>query len=297
MEDWDQYRFFLEVARMGSLSGAARELGVSQPTVSRRIAQLERRLDAVLFTQTQGGVLLTDAGRRMLQSAEDIAAAATELKHKVDLHEREPAGTVSLSAPGALMDGWLPEQLRAFRSDYPDILVECMAKDRPPDLAKGECDVAVIYGRPPPSFAIGSRITNVTFGVYGAQSYLEENGTPKSLADLSSHHFIAATGHLACIPQIDKFHVLMKAGTPSFRTNCSQTYVKFAREGNGLVCISDLCAARAPELTRVVPEKFGSRAELWLLSHPALKKSVRVRALLDHIKACAVGHTKAVSVL
>ncbi|MEM7426347.1 MAG: LysR family transcriptional regulator [Pseudomonadota bacterium] len=293
MEDWDQYRFFLAVARVGSLSGAARELGVSQPTVSRRITQLERRLEATLFTQTQGGVSLTDVGRDLLDSAEAIAAAATDLKHKVDLHEREPTGTVSLSAPGALMDGWLPEKLKEFRDEYPHILVECLPSDRPADLAHGECDVAVQYGRPAPTFAIGSRISEVGFGIFASREYLFKHGIPKSEEDLAGHQYIAASGHLGCHQPIAEFNELMKRGNPAFRTNCSQTYVKLARKGNGLVCISELCAVGAPDLVRVLPGIFSKRVEFWMLSHPALRKSVRVRALLDHIRGCAVSHARA----
>ena len=290
MEDWDQYRYFLAVAQTGSLSAAARELGVSQPTVSRRISLLEQRLEAALFQQKHSGMALTDVGREVLAPAEAIAAAATELRHKADRHERSPAGSVSLSAPGSLMDAWLSDKLREFRDLYPEITVECLVHDLPPDLARGDCDISLQVGRPTlPSIAVGSRVCEVSFGLFASRDYTEKYGKPQIQAELSGHGYIEATGHLAKAVQVVEFHRWMASGTPVLKTNCTRTYLKLGQSGHGLICIDTITARSIPDLVRVVEDEFERRRELWLLTHPALKNSKRVRVLLDYLKTAIAG--------
>ena len=184
MEDWDDYRFFLAVANEGSLSAAARFLKVSQPTVSRRISQLEHRLNIRLFDQLPTGVQLTAPAQEIVAIAENLEHNAIELRRRVAGRETDLAGPISITATQSFTNHWLAPRVAGFTNLYPEIEITCLAENQVLNLARREADIAIRFGQPTASGLIGSKVSTVHCGIYGSKSYFETHGTPQSLDDL-----------------------------------------------------------------------------------------------------------------
>ena len=284
MEDWDDYRFFLAVAKKGSFSGAARLLKVSQPTVSRRINQLEERLNVRLFDQLPTGVKLTSMANEILGVAEGLEHKANELKRRVEGRDSQAAGPISVTATQSFASLWLAEKLAKFSGNYPNITVTCLADNRALNLIKREADLAIRFGQPESSSLIGSRIGYVHCGIYGSKEYFETHGEPESLQDLKDHKLIDTLDPVARFRQSQDLKKMMSESHVSCRTNCPLTYLALAKAGKGLICTSCYMVAHSPGLQRVLQDQYDLRIELWLLMHPDIRSSKRVRLVMDFIR-------------
>lgn len=284
MEDWDDYRYFLAVAKEGSLSAAARELKVSQPTVSRRISQLEKRLNIRLFDQLPTGMKLTAPAQEIVTIAENLEHNAIELRRRIAGRETELAGPISITATQSFATCWLAQRIAQFTERYPEIEITCLAENQVLNLARREADVAIRFGQPTASGLIGSRVGTVHCGIYGSKSYFDAHGVPQSLDDLRSHKLIDTADPIAQFEQSKDLKVLMREATVSTRTNCPYTYIALARSGQGLISTTCYMTARAPELMRVLADEYDKKIELWMLMHPDMKSCARVRVFMDFIR-------------
>ncbi len=284
MEDWDDYRFFLAVAHEGSLSGAARSLKVSQPTVSRRISQLEQRLGVRLFDQLPTGMKLTPSGGHIVDSAEAVQEKTIELRRRISGRETDLAGEVVVTATQSFASYWLAGCLARFSTTHPEIVVSCLADNQTLSLSRREADVAIRFDRPKSSGLIGSRVGYIHCGIYGAASYFEANGEPTKLSDLKHHKLIDTVEPISRFPQSRELKELMCDAKVSCTTNCPHTYLALAAAGQGLICTTCYTAAHAPNLRRVLADQYDKRIELWMVVHPDLKGSARVRVLMQFLR-------------
>lgn len=284
MEDWDDYRFFLAVAQEGSLSAAARSLKVSQPTVSRRITQLEERLGVRLFDQLPTGMKLTPSGGHIVDSAEAVQEKAIELRRKIAGRETDVAGEVVITATQSFASYWLAGCLAKFSQSYPDVTVSCLADNQTLSLSRREADVAIRFARPKSSGLIGSRVGYVHCGIYASDAYLGANGEPETLADLKQHKLIDTVEPISRFPQSRELKELMREARVSATTNCPHTYLALAAAGQGLICTTCYTAAHAPNLRRILASQYDKKIELWMVVHPDLKASARIRVLMDFLR-------------
>ncbi|MCL4676300.1 MAG: LysR family transcriptional regulator, partial [Pararhodobacter sp.] len=167
-QDWDDLRLFLAVARAGSLSGAARSLGVTHSTVFRRIGAFEARLRVRLFDRLPGGYALTQAGEEMRDSVIRIEEEITALALKVTGQDQRPTGTIRITTTDLLAVGVLPRHVAAFRAEWPEIEIEVIVADTVLDLTRREADVALRIGNPGQETLIGRRVGRLAFAAYGA---------------------------------------------------------------------------------------------------------------------------------
>lgn len=283
VNDWDDLRFFLAASRGGSFSAAARSLRVSQPTVSRRVAQLEGALEARLFEHRRGRLVLTDSGRQVIDLAESIEETTHQLRRRVQGVDSQPTGAVAITTTEGLASRWLAPKLIRFREIYPLINVSLLVGARKYDLLRGEADVALRLGDPGPPDLVGRRVAVAHAGIYASRAYLARHGAPESTADLAGRHLIEAVGDLVRYPQCAQLNALM-AGSP--RGGCvdnAYAQLALADAGMGLIAIMSYMAEGFGDLVHLLPGAFDVSVDLWLLTHPDLRNAARVRALIDFV--------------
>ncbi len=188
--DWDELRTFLEVARDLSLSGAARRLGLAQPTVGRHIDGLEEALGATLFTRSPRGLSPTAAAKALVPHAEAMAVAAAALARSASSAIAADRGIVRVTASEIMGSEALPPIFASFRARNPGVAVELAVTNRNQDLARGEADIAVRMVRPTQSGLIARRIGSTRIRLYAHRDYLARFGEPRSFADLKHHCLI-----------------------------------------------------------------------------------------------------------
>jgi len=281
--DWSLYRTFLAVVREGSLSAAARSLGSTQPTVGRQIEALEKKLDTALFARSHRGLAPTAAARELLPYAEAMAAAAAALHRASSAGAREETGTVRLTSGEQVGLEVLPPILSAFSRDYPGIAIELSLSNRNEDLLRRDADVAVRMARPTQSTLIARRIGAVKIGLFAHRRYVESHGLPEEAADLSRHrrigfdrdsHVLRTTGGAAAALRREDFDI---------RTDHVGAQMALLRAGLGIAACQFNVAHRDPDLIPIPIRQFIFEREMWVVMHPDLRRTRRIRLLFEHL--------------
>lgn len=282
--DWDDYRYFLAVADAGSLSAAALRLGSSQPTVGRRIAGLEARLEARLFVRSQQGYALTPAGEAIIDAARRLAAHHREIELRVKGHSAQLVGTVAVSTSESMSVGWLIPRLSRFRDLYPDIRIEVHLDSAQVDISKGEADIALRFDRPGnDDVLLARKVGRAEFGLYASATYLRRRGTPVAVEDLQQHAFIGPAGRLAHT-QMPRW---LAEVTQSDTVACNSMLGVFAAvEGAlGIGILPEYMAQPTRGLRRLFPDQFRPVIDVWLVVHPHTQVAARIQAVLDFLAA------------
>jgi len=282
--DWSLYRSFLAVVRIGSLSGAARSLRLTQPTVGRHIAALESSLGGkALFTRSQNGLLATDVARELLPHAEAMASAADALVRAASGESDEVAGTIRLSASDIVGAEMLPTILAEFRDTYPKVTMELGLANQTVDLLRRDADIAVRMIKPSQKALLARKVGSVALALHAKQSYLDKHGTPQSLQDLRGH---AVIGFDAAVPPARIMESLpIKITRDSFALRCDNDLGQLAalRAGFGIGSCQFGIARREPDLVPVLADQLSFDLELWVVMHENLKKVKRMRLMFDHL--------------
>jgi molybdate transport repressor ModE-like protein len=292
--DWDDLRTFLAVARAGSLTEAARALGVSYSTVSRRLAALEEGLGARLFERLASGYEPTPAGAEMLESARRMEAEFEALSRRVRGRDARLAGRVRVATTDALATSFMPE-LAAFSRRFPEIEVDLLSTPEPAELAMREAEVALLVtDRPPPSL-VGRRLARLPSALYASRAYLADHPADRELA---AHVWVGWEEGMSHIPAAR----WMREHVPHARVACrvsTGTALRSAvRAGVGIAHLLCFLADEDPALERLRPPEPALETGLWLLTHEDLRTTGRVRVFLDfmaeaigrHRRRLAAGH-------
>lgn len=292
--DWNDLRYFLCVARGGSLTQAAGELNVSQSTVSRRIGELEASLGVSLFARSQTGYLLTDEGREVLKHAEQVEDGIMALERGAAGIDKTPAGTVRLATSENLATDLIIPAMPTFKARYPGICLEIITSTATAELGRREADIALRVVRPSRGNLKVRRVGHMTYSVYGSRKYLEENPAVEG-QPLGGRQFIAWDdnhAHLPAAAWLAREHpgcaiALVTSGLPA--------QIAAVRAGLGLAVIPDFLAT-GDDLVRVVPSDRVFSNELWLVTHADLVASARIRAVADFIADQVVSANPALAV-
>jgi DNA-binding transcriptional LysR family regulator len=274
--DWEDLRYFVALARYGTLSATARGLRVNHATVARRVTSLETRLGRALFDRRADGYALTAAGKAVLDEARSMDEAALSVLNRLDTGA-ELGGMVRLTAGRVLAERFLIPRLHAFHERYPAIDLEVVGGSRVVSLARREADVALHYGTPKDSELVARRVAKIAFGLYASPAYREKlkaRDTPAFIGFDQESEFIAEAGWLAGEFPNGRF---------SIRTSSQTTQAAAARAGFGVALLPRYVAADDPGLVRVsLGERLPER-ELWLLIRRDLTKVPRVRVVSDYL--------------
>lgn len=279
--DWNDLRYFLGVARSGSLTQTSVDLRVSQSTVSRRIAELEASMGMVLFARHQTGYSLTDDGREVLKHAELVEDSVLSLEREAAGLEKTPVGAVRLATSESLATDLIIPAMPALRDQYPGICLEIITSTAITDLGRHEGDIALRVARPTRAHLKFRRVGHMDYSVYGSRDYLSRHpivdGEP-----MGGRQFIAWDdnhSHLPAATWLVREHPGCRI---AMVTNGLPAQIAAVRAGLGLAIIPDFLAVK-DDLVRVVPADQVFSNELWLVTHADFIASARVRAVSDFL--------------
>jgi DNA-binding transcriptional LysR family regulator len=279
--DWDDLRSFLAIARAGSLSGAARALGVRQSTMSRRLEALERANGARLFEKTPRGFVLTQTGEAILGRVEQIETEAIAVERTITGKDIRLEGVVRLTTVETLASEILPPILAGFHQRYPGIMVEVIADSRSLSLTRREADIALRFGRLPQSDLAVRKVGDLTSGVFASVDYLARAGQPNFSLGAPGHHCLLLPEEFMAMPEMAWFAGITAKATPSLRSNSRHGLLAACRAGMGLVLLERYLADPCPDLVLLTTPSLPPPREIWLAVHNDLRHTPRVRALTE----------------
>ncbi len=278
---WDFYRTFLTVLQEGSLSAAARELGLTQPTIGRHIDALEASIGFQLFIRSPQGLIPTEAAVDLRPHAEQLAANAAALLRAATGQGGGVRGTVRISASEVIGIEVLPPMLTALSERHPDLVIELSLSDAVEDLLRQEADIAVRMVEPQQDALITRRIGGIPLGLHAHRRYLDKHGAPDKLEDLLDHRTIGFDRESAFVRAIRKRVPLIELMRPSLRADSNLAQLAAIRAGFGIgVCQVEL-ARRDPEIVRLFEKEFALPLETFVVMHENLKTTPRCRATFD----------------
>lgn len=278
---WELYRSFLGVLREGSLSGAARALGLTQPTVGRHVAALEAALRVPLFTRSSSGLMPTDVALALRAHAEAMESTADALARAATSFGEDVRGVVRISASDVVGVEVLPPIVARLRQRHPALTVELALTNRVQDLLRREADIAVRMTRPGQTQLIARHIGGIELGLHAHRDYLARCGTPRDAGELVRHALIGHDRPTAFIRQIAKSFPGFDRGAFALRTDSDLAQLALIRCGAGIGACQAALAKRDPALVRMLPKAFAGRLDMWVTMHEDLRGSPRCRAAFD----------------
>jgi DNA-binding transcriptional LysR family regulator len=278
---WELYRSFLAVLNEGSLSGAARALGVAQPTVGRHVAALEKALGLALFTRSQVGLMATEAALSLRKYAESMQSTAAALERAAASQGTGVRGTVRITASDVIGVEVLPPIIARLRDQHPDLAVELVLTDRVQDLLRREADIAVRMLRPRQELLVARRIGRIELGLYAHQRYVARHGTPSNTADLAKHSLIGFDQTTAFVRNAGKAFAAWRRDAFAMRTDNNLAQLALIRCGAGIGVCQAAIARRDDSIVRILPKQFSLPLETWITMHQDLRNSPRCRVTFD----------------
>ena len=282
---WELYRSLLSVLKEGSLSAAARALGVAQPTLGRHIATLEKSLGLTLFTRSHLGLLPTEAALALKDYAEEMNSTAAAMKRVAESQGAGVTGTVRITASDVMGVEVLPPIVAQLQREHPAIKVELVLTNRVQDLLRREADIAVRMTQPKQDLLIARRVGMVEAGFHAHQSYLNDHGTPHSLEDLAQHVLIGFDEETPFVRTARKVLPVWHRDAFTLRTDNDLAQLALIRTGAGIGICQVVLAKQDPQLVRVLPNHLAFCMETWLTMHEDLRNSPRCKVAFDALLA------------
>jgi DNA-binding transcriptional LysR family regulator len=283
--DWSLYRSFLAVLQEGSLSGAARALGLTQPTMARHIEALERAVGFQLFLRSQQGLAATEGALELKPYAESLAATTAALMRTASGQGRAIKGTVRVSASEIVGAEVLPPILATLRERHPDLEIELVLSNAVENLLRRDADIAVRMVEPAQEALVIKRLGSITLGLHAHRRYLERAGVPRSLKDVDGYSMIgfdreapAIRSMLQRVPGFERVRFAL-------RTDSDIAHLQAIRAGFGIGICQVALARRDPDLKRVLATAFELKLGVWLAMHENLRSTPRCRAVFDGLVA------------
>ena len=282
MDDWDDLRLFLAVARAESLSGAGRRLKLDAATLGRRIARLEERMAVRLFAKGPQGYALTEAGTRLVPHAEAaeqaLAAAAEDLRAGAS----GLSGQVRIGAPDGCATFVLPQVVAQIAADHPGLEVQIVALPRVFNLSKREADMAIAVSPPAAGRLMVQKLTDYHLHLAASRDYLAGAPPIRSRADLGAQRFVGYIPDMIFDKELD---YLAEAGGEAARLASNSVAVQLAwvRQGAGIAVVHDFALPSAPELVRVLPGEVRLTRAFWLIRHADDRRVGRLNRVAELI--------------
>jgi DNA-binding transcriptional LysR family regulator len=281
--DWRLIRSFLACLDRGSLLGAARVLGSTQPTIGRHIAELESQLGVVLFERTGRGLAPTATAHRLAESARAMEASADQLVRSVSGAQTAASGTVRITASQPVACYVMPPLLAQMRLVLPEVQVELVSSNEVSNLLRREADIALRMVQPGQSSLVAKRIGKVTLGAYAHRDYLRRRGTPRQLQDLLAHDLVGSDRDPAMLHGFASFGYPVQREAFAFRTDDLIAYWEAVRAGLGVGFLADYLARMDGELVPLLPMLKIAPLPVWLTVHREIRTSPRIRAVYDFL--------------
>ena len=286
-ETWDEIRTAYQVARLGTVSGAAEVLGVHHATVIRHIDALENRLGAKLFQRHARGYTATEAGRELLEVTQGVSDRFDQLASRIKGQNEEVSGELVVTAISGIPRLLTPAVV-AFGMLHPKLIIRFLTDMRLFRLSSGEAHVAIRAGaRPEDADYVVQKFTQVRMALYAARTYAAAHGLPKGESDLARHRFVGADDQQARAPFYQWLRQAHPAAHVPFRVSESAAAEAAVRAGAGLGFLSTCDVGNDPDLVEVLPSRPEWSTPLWLVTHVDLHRTLKVQKLLAHLKEAA----------
>ena len=280
---WDDVRFFLAVARTGSLSAAARALRVGHVTVGRRIALFEARLGVTLLNRTPDGFATTSAGEAVLRQCMAMENAALDLERIAAGRDTLVTGSVRVTTTEALAHQLVAPAIAMLRQRHSELRIDLIAGVRSLDVARRDADLAVRFARPSSSDLVCRKLGEVGFSLYASPRYLTRAGIPERRKGLAGFDLITFTGAPAATSpffmgeELEGARIALRCDNPLIQLKAAASEVGIAE----LACF---LGDASPDLVRLWPDEAPARRTAWLIVHQDLRRSARIKAVSSAIR-------------
>lgn len=280
--DWNRARAFLVTAEEGSLSAAARALGLTQPTLGRQVDALEDELGVVLFERAGRSATLTRSGLELLDHVRAMGDAANRVSLAATGQSQSIVGTVSIAASEVHAAMLLPRILVRLRAEHPGIAIEIVASSRPSDLRRREADIAIRNFQPTEPDLVAKKIRDAPARLYAAPSYLATLARkPRSPRDLGDADFIDIDPGGGFLKGLRRMGFDLDESNFPLRTESYLVMWEMVKEGLGIGVLDGTLGDLEPRVRRVLPDFQPLMFPIWLVTHREVGTSRRVRAVFD----------------
>ncbi len=279
--DWNQLKAFLETAEAGSLSAAARKLGLTQPTLSRQVAAIERQLGVTLFERVGKAMALTGTGLALLDHARVMGAAAEDLRMAATGQSQAVDGVVCISASEAVAAYLLPGVLSRLRQQAPGIVIDLVASDALSDLRRREADIAIRHVRPEQPDLIGRWIREASASFYASKAWVARHGHPRTPGDAARHGFVGSDRSGRYLEMLRQHGLPLETANFVCYAENSASNWSLVRQGLGIGAMMDDIARDMPDVVRVLDDVPPVHFPIWLVTHRELRTARRIRMVFD----------------
>jgi DNA-binding transcriptional LysR family regulator len=279
--DWNHLHAFLQTAERGSLSAAARHMGLTQSTLSRQVSALELELGVTLFERVGRSVLVTQAGLGLLEYARSMGMAAHDLALAAIGTSKAVDGVVSVTATDSVAAFLLPRAIERIAEVAPGVTIEVIATDAISDLRRREADIAIRHVRPQEPELIARLVRHASAHFYASTDWIAKNGHPRSAHDAPKHRFIGAdrNGRYLALLQ-DHGLQLTESNFSAFAENTMVAW-QMVCQGLGIGVTMKEIAARTPSVVQVLDDIAPIMFPIWLVTHRELHTAKRIRVVFD----------------
>ena len=287
MENWDEIRTAFQVARLGTVSGAAEVLGVHHATVIRHIDALEKRLGSKLFQRHARGYTPTEAGRDLLSVAQTTEEQFAHLSSRIKGQGETVSGELVVTSIAGVSDLLTPVMV-SFQEKWPEVRVRFLTDMRVFRLDYGEAHVAIRAGAGPeePDNVV-QPLTRVKSGLYAAQSYIDRFGKPASEAEFAGHRFVCVDNEATRAPFYRWLRATIQPEQIAYAATEPAALEEAVRHGAGIGFVSSFRAAHAADLVEILPPRVEWESPLRIVTHVDLHRTRKVQAFLTHLKDAA----------
>ena len=283
--DWNRARAFLVTAEEGSLSAAARALGMTQPTLGRQVSALEKELGVVLFERVGLGLVLTPSGLDLMEHVKAMGDAASRFSLTANGQSQRLEGNVCITCSEYYAVFILPKIIKKLRKLEPKITIEIIATNTTSDLRRREADIAIRNFRPTQPELIAKKIKDVSARLYATAEYLKEIGEPKNTNDLSKANFISFDNTDGLISGLKALDVKLTTQNFPIQTEHFIAHWELVKQGLGIGIMPEATGDSEPQVVQVLPALDPISFPIWLTAHRELNTSRRVRMVFDHLAA------------
>jgi DNA-binding transcriptional LysR family regulator len=282
--DWNHTRAFLVTAEEGTLSAAAKALGMTQPTLSRQVSALEEELNTMLFERVGQRLVLTNSGIELLEHARSMGNAALLFSLAANGQSQEIEGTVVISAGELDAVFRLPKVIAKLRQEEPGINIEVVVTNAPSDLKRREADIAIRNFRPTQNDLIAKKLGQEVIWLYGAPNYVQQLPVISQANELSNIQIIGFDQTNAVSDMLNQKGWRLSSQNFGLITSFQLLQLELCKEGLGLIFFPEEIGDKDPHLVRAY-ENMGPAFELpvWLVCHQELRTNLRVRRVFDFI--------------
>lgn len=281
--DWDDLKVVLAISREGTLSAAARTLGTTQPTVSRRLDALERRLDAKLFDRDANGLRLTLLGRSLVEGLEQMDAGALSVQRQIAARDTGLSGEILVTSLDWLGDEVIAPMLARFGASHPGLTIELVNDTKVYNLARREADLAFRFGSFAQENLVERRVGNAAYALYASDDYLERHGQPDAANGFEGHRLVLLDRAAGEVPHESWLPALAHRARTVLHANGLRAHLAAVRGGAAMAVLPCFIADGDSALRRVtVPHPMPVRA-VRVGFHVDMRDTPRIRALVDFV--------------